>query len=383
MSRILRSASVSVININRADESHTRKKKVTSLDRARPCALNLSLQRKIADAPAAEEVSTTKRSRKNAETERDTGELTVNSETTVTHNVQTTTPHKLVKRGVSIQSIGHALASVRRQVSSSAKQLIGAKGRSQTLKSAAELDDVASQRQFGVDIEQLYHREESTRGVLKSHTPLLASLCIGELRSRGARTKGIFRLAAANDEVQYAKNEIEKQGVSEALFAKMDIHVVAQLLKLFVRQVPRTLLGSEANVHTALSAVKRYIDAPHQLQAFVDTMRTLIANLGAVHRDTLRDIFALLSQLASEHADVTSMDASNLATCFGPTLVDAYLATHCPPPPSPRRAVDNADAEALKAVCAASNKLVELLICEFEKVCVCFRCDVCGRKSKP
>jgi hypothetical protein len=167
----------------------------------------------------------------------------------------------------------------------------------------------SGQRMFGVDVEEYMEFNDS------GDVPAVVSMCINEVNTRGLDQVGLYRVPGnANDIV-----ELKRQFDSDPSHINMsagicdDIHVVAGCLKLYIRELPRPLLG--AHLYDNWMACARQTVYNDRLY----TIKDLIKSLPAANRAVLHALLKHLALVAS-HSDKNLMPISNLAMVFAPNI---------------------------------------------------------------
>ncbi|XP_047227575.1 rho GTPase-activating protein 6-like isoform X2 [Girardinichthys multiradiatus] len=153
--------------------------------------------------------------------------------------------------------------------------------------------------------------------------PRIVDLCCQHLEKNGLQTVGIFRIGSSKKRVRQLREEFD-QGWEVHFNDEHCVHVIAALLKKFLRDLPDPLLTRElytAFIHTML------LDYSEQQSA----IQLLIFLLPPCNSDTLQRILSLLSTVSSQAEDSlgtegqkipgNKMTSRNLATILGPNLL--------------------------------------------------------------
>jgi len=93
-----------------------------------------------------------------------------------------------------------------------------------------------------------------------------------------------------------------------------DVHVVASLIKSFLRRLPDPLLTDDRYQAFVVAADET------DPEKCLEKMQYLISDLPDNNYETLRAVVMHLKNVA-EHGESNRMDARNLAIVFGPTIV--------------------------------------------------------------
>lgn len=161
---------------------------------------------------------------------------------------------------------------------------------------------------FGVDITTVSKREESD-------IPLVVIGCIQEIEKRGMHEVGIYRLSGATTDVRRLKDAFDNNSQSALVqVAEADIHAVAGLLKMYLRDLPEPLFTDDLYL--------KFVEAngikdPEEKKK---TMMELFESLPKPNRLTSIYLLDHLRRL-SEHQEQNKMGQNNLATVFGPNVL--------------------------------------------------------------
>ncbi|CAM9604363.1 unnamed protein product [Bubo scandiacus] len=132
------------------------------------------------------------------------------------------------------------------------------------------------------------------------------------LHQHGPSTEGIFRLAAS----EHALRELRKalDSGAEVHLESQPAHVLAVILKDFLRKIPSKLLEAELYEEwmSALQKTSR--------QEKLAGLKEVASKLPKANLVLLRQLLALLQNISSSAA-TSRMTASNLAICVGPNLL--------------------------------------------------------------
>jgi RhoGAP domain/LIM domain len=136
-----------------------------------------------------------------------------------------------------------------------------------------------------------------------------------QVAESGLMEEGLFRKSGASTAIDALRGQLDR-GESVDLVGA-DVHVVAGLLKLWLRSLPEPL-ATHAAFDRALelgAALKRQPSSPHALAALAE----LIATLPRPNLFAMQQLMYTLSRVAA-CAEFNSMSAQNLAVIFSPTL---------------------------------------------------------------
>ncbi|KAI3374017.1 hypothetical protein L3Q82_022573, partial [Scortum barcoo] len=167
---------------------------------------------------------------------------------------------------------------------------------------------------FGQRLEEtvLYERRYGVRLV-----PLVVEQCVSFIRERGLHEVGLFRQpgqASLVKELQQAFDAGERPSFDSGT----DVHTVASLLKLYLRQLPEPLVPYSRYQDFLLCGQKLSIDRTLGL----GELRNLLHELPVANFNLLNFICQFLSEVQS-HSSSNRMSGHNLATVFGPNILRA------------------------------------------------------------
>ncbi|KAF9988735.1 hypothetical protein BGZ75_008671 [Mortierella antarctica] len=180
--------------------------------------------------------------------------------------------------------------------------------------SAGQGGNLAPVRQvFGVTLEQAIDQARVQPGY---ELPAVVYRCIEYLNAHKAQLEeGIYRLNGSSAVIKSLKDRFNHDGDVALLASEdyYDIHAVAGLLKLFLRDLPASVLTRE--LHRDFLQV---IELPNRGDR-VNELTRLVACLPEANYTLLRALTAHLIDIV-ENADVNKMTARNVGIVFSPTL---------------------------------------------------------------
>ncbi|XP_037603537.1 rho GTPase-activating protein 22 [Sebastes umbrosus] len=167
---------------------------------------------------------------------------------------------------------------------------------------------------FGQRLEEtvLYERRYGVRLV-----PLVVEQCVNFIRERGLQEVGLFcqpGQASLMKELQEAFDAGERPSFDSGT----DVHTVASLLKLYLRQLPEPLVPYRRYQDFLLCAQKLSSDRTLVL----GELRNLLHELPVANFNLLSFICQFLNEVQS-HSGSNKMSGQNLATVFGPNILRA------------------------------------------------------------
>ncbi|KYR00900.1 RhoGEF domain-containing protein [Tieghemostelium lacteum] len=185
---------------------------------------------------------------------------------------------------------------------------------------------------FGIPLETLYSRPvELGRAI-----PTFVQRIIDYLYDNGTQEEGIFRLSANQKSLDLAREEIET-GV-ELDYSEMDIHAVAGLLKLWVRNLPEPLLTFKyfdqfiqiAEIDSKpqrYQAIKNIVDRlPNENRFciyYLMRLLTKVSESSATNKMTPNNISIVFATLLLRKKDANPMDCTNFNTIFG--VIEGFM----------------------------------------------------------
>ncbi|KAL3877630.1 hypothetical protein ACJMK2_035313 [Sinanodonta woodiana] len=170
---------------------------------------------------------------------------------------------------------------------------------------------------FGQSISETMKYE---RSIGKRKVPYLVEQSIEFLMMYGLETEGLFRLPGRTVLIREMKDRFD-QG-EKVIFdeATIDIHTVASLLKQYIRELPEPLIPGNLyqllmNCAMRFQSKKEQPDKDEEVQQVQQLMKEVPAD----NYNMLKCLCQFLFKVA-EKSSVNKMDATNLATVFGPNV---------------------------------------------------------------
>lgn len=137
-------------------------------------------------------------------------------------------------------------------------------------------------------------------------------ICLTALSNYGMLEEGLFRVAGSSAKVKRLKLSIDSGCFSVLIPEYRDPHVLASLLKLYLRELPEPLLTYYLQ--------KEWINAmQYQGTHRLETVKNIIEKLPQENKDNLTYLIQFLSKL-SQHPE-NKMSASNIAIVLSPNLL--------------------------------------------------------------
>ena len=145
--------------------------------------------------------------------------------------------------------------------------------------------------------------------------PRIIVKCIEMVDREGLEETGIYRVCCVTSDLQKLRHQYDRQPHrADEMLAEKNVHVAANLLKLFFRELPEPLFTSA--LYGQFVHAIQLTDMDNQRVALLKTFELL-------HPDNRRILLFLLDHLlrVSKYSNVNMMHLDNLAVVFGPTLM--------------------------------------------------------------
>lgn len=159
---------------------------------------------------------------------------------------------------------------------------------------------------FGVPLQEITRRENSD-------VPRLVKDTCEYLFENALTTEGLFRMNGSVKETERLKRQYETQSWADLRSAK-DVHSVASLLKLWLRELPDGLLSTEQT---------KFFIKIHELETnceeYLVKSKAALNALPKTNLLTLRCIINLLSATAANE-ETNKMTKKSLGIVLGPSL---------------------------------------------------------------
>ncbi|OTA64775.1 RhoGAP-domain-containing protein, partial [Hypoxylon sp. EC38] len=146
--------------------------------------------------------------------------------------------------------------------------------------------------------------------------PAVVYRCIQYLDLKNAiREEGIFRLSGSNVVIKQLRERFNTEGDVNLLTDETyyDIHAVASLLKLYLRELPTTILTRD--LHMKFVAVTEMTNQREKIGSLAE----LVRQLPLANETLLKYLIAFLIKIIN-HADMNKMTVRNVGIVFSPTL---------------------------------------------------------------
>ncbi|KAI8376221.1 uncharacterized protein BYT42DRAFT_645861 [Radiomyces spectabilis] len=183
----------------------------------------------------------------------------------------------------------------------------------QSQKKSMSEEPMPNKQVFGVPLEEAVR----VSGVSERYPlPAIVLRCIEYLDAKDAvLEEGLYRLSGSNTMMKSLKEKFNQDGDFNLLASKeeYDVHAIAGLLKMWLRELPTSVLTRE-----------RRMDFLHVIDLLdrkerVNELGRLVSSLPLANYTLLRALTAHLIRVV-QHADVNKMTIRNVSIVFSPTL---------------------------------------------------------------
>nr|XP_012600033.1 rho GTPase-activating protein 22 isoform X1 [Microcebus murinus] len=145
--------------------------------------------------------------------------------------------------------------------------------------------------------------------------PLLVEQCVDFIRERGLAEEGLFRMPGQANLVRDLQDSFDC-GEKPLFDSTTDVHTVASLLKLYLRELPEPVVPF-ARYEDFLSCAQ--LLTKDEGEGTLELAKQ-VSNLPQANYNLLRYICKFLDEVQS-HSNVNKMSVQNLATVFGPNIL--------------------------------------------------------------
>ncbi|XP_054584949.1 rho GTPase-activating protein 22 isoform X1 [Eptesicus fuscus] len=165
---------------------------------------------------------------------------------------------------------------------------------------------------FGQRLEDTVHQERKFGPRL---APLLVEQCVDFIRAHGLGEEGLFRLPGQATLVRDLQDAFDC-GEKPLFDSTTDVHTVASLLKLYLRELPEPVVPF-ARYEDFLSCAQ--LLTKDEGEGTLELAKQ-VSSLPLANYNLLSYICKFLHEVQS-HSDVNKMSVQNLATVFGPNIL--------------------------------------------------------------
>ncbi|XP_033016570.1 rho GTPase-activating protein 24 isoform X3 [Lacerta agilis] len=145
--------------------------------------------------------------------------------------------------------------------------------------------------------------------------PMLVEQCVDFIRLRGLKEEGLFRLPGQANLVKELQDAFDC-GEKPLFDRNTDVHTVASLLKLYLRELPEPVIPY-AKYEDFLSCAKLL---SKEEETGLNELVKQVKSLPPVNFNLLKYICRFLDEVQS-YSGVNKMSVQNLATVFGPNIL--------------------------------------------------------------
>uniref|UniRef100_A0A672ZRS0 Rho GTPase activating protein 24 n=1 Tax=Sphaeramia orbicularis TaxID=375764 RepID=A0A672ZRS0_9TELE len=169
---------------------------------------------------------------------------------------------------------------------------------------------------FGQKLEETVRYERRFGNKL---APMLVEQCVDFIRQRGLREEGLFRLPGQANLVKELQDAFDC-GEKPSFDCNTDVHTVASLLKLYLRELPEPVVPFHK--YDDFLACAKILGKDEEVG--MKELRKLVESLPPVNYNLLKYICRFLDEVQS-YSGVNKMSVQNLATVFGPNILRPKL----------------------------------------------------------
>ncbi|KAM8924440.1 rho GTPase-activating protein 22 [Pelodytes ibericus] len=145
--------------------------------------------------------------------------------------------------------------------------------------------------------------------------PLVVEQCVAFIREHGLQEEGLFRLPGQATLVRDLQEAFDCGG-KPSFDANTDVHTVASLLKLYLRELPEPVIP--------FSRYQEFVGCAHILsrdqEEGTEELCRLVGSLPPANYTLLKYICGFLDEVQS-HSGINKMSVHNLATVFAPNIL--------------------------------------------------------------
>uniref|UniRef100_A0AAQ4QD23 Rho GTPase activating protein 24 n=1 Tax=Gasterosteus aculeatus aculeatus TaxID=481459 RepID=A0AAQ4QD23_GASAC len=165
---------------------------------------------------------------------------------------------------------------------------------------------------FGQKLEETVRYERRFGSKL---APMLVEQCADFIRQWGLREEGLFRLPGQANLVKELQDAFDC-GEKPSFDCNTDVHTVASLLKLYLRELPEPVVPFHK--FEDFLACTKLLGKDDEMG--LKELQQLVNNLPPVNFNLLKYICRFLDEVQS-YSGVNKMSVQNLATVFGPNIL--------------------------------------------------------------
>eukprot|EP01103_Thecamoeba_quadrilineata_P014472 TRINITY_DN432_c0_g1_i10.p1 TRINITY_DN432_c0_g1~~TRINITY_DN432_c0_g1_i10.p1 ORF type:complete len:1066 (+),score=290.38 TRINITY_DN432_c0_g1_i10:319-3516(+) len=181
---------------------------------------------------------------------------------------------------------------------------------------------IERKKQFSVPLQQMMENEDTI--AVGRDIPTFIEKTINFLYERVEQMEGIFRHSGRNTTIEAMKNSLN-QGNNVYYTDQTDLHSVAELLKMWFRDLPEPILTFDLN--------QAFLDSLEieDKEQRIEHLRKTVEKLPKVNKGVTQQMMRLLRRIA-DCTEQTRMNFSDLGIIFGPSMLSTPLVVGPGPP---------------------------------------------------
>uniref|UniRef100_A0A673WUJ3 Rho GTPase activating protein 22 n=1 Tax=Salmo trutta TaxID=8032 RepID=A0A673WUJ3_SALTR len=168
---------------------------------------------------------------------------------------------------------------------------------------------------FGQHLEETMQCESGCGSSSKTVVPLLVHRCVCFIHLHGLTEEGLFRMPGQTNHVRELQDAFDC-GEKPLFDSNTDVHTVASLLKLYLRELPEPVVPF--NKYTEFLSTAQLLTKDKEEGIF--ELGRQVRTLPQVNYNLLKYICRFLDEVQS-HSSQNKMSVQNLATVFGPNIL--------------------------------------------------------------
>ncbi|XP_028279506.1 rho GTPase-activating protein 22 isoform X2 [Parambassis ranga] len=145
--------------------------------------------------------------------------------------------------------------------------------------------------------------------------PVLVEQCVGFIREHGLKEEGLFRAPGQTNHVRELQDAFDR-GEKPVFDSSTDVHTVASLLKLYIRELPEPIIPFSK--YTQFLSCAQLLTKDKEMG--ITELSKQVKSLPQVNYNILKYICKFLDEVQT-HSDENKMSVQNLATVFGPNIL--------------------------------------------------------------
>ncbi|KAM9847320.1 rho GTPase-activating protein 22 [Aulostomus maculatus] len=145
--------------------------------------------------------------------------------------------------------------------------------------------------------------------------PVLVEQCVCFIREHGLEEEGLFRAPGQTNHVRELQDAFDR-GEKPLFDSTTDVHTVASLLKLYIRELPEPVIPFSK--YTQFLSCAQLLTKDKEMG--ITELAKQVKSLPQVNYNLLKYICKFLDEVQS-HCNENKMSVQNLATVFGPNIL--------------------------------------------------------------